>query len=66
MIRISEAQVTEGMRSAGAGVCLSCGDYDPGAQIEPDSEGFECAICGELAVMGFQDAFIMGHVEIQS
>lgn len=45
-----------------AGICLSCGEIAD--SVEPDAEGYKCESCGEEKVCGFEQALIMGEIDI--
>jgi Zn finger protein HypA/HybF involved in hydrogenase expression len=44
------------------GICLECGNTQSG--VEPDAEEYECENCGENKVMGIENAFLIGEVEV--
>jgi hypothetical protein len=39
------------------GFCLACGEEADGC--EPDAEGYECEVCGEMAVMGAEEVMLV-------
>lgn len=43
------------------GYCTACNTWTTGG-VEPDAEGYLCEACGENAVMGAEDAVMMGMV----
>jgi hypothetical protein len=44
------------------GYCTTCEDFTRDG-VEPDAEEYECEQCGELSVMGAEQALIMGLIE---
>jgi len=65
MVTISEEQAQDFMFGMGnPGVCLSCGYYDEYAGCEPDAREYECPECGENQLYGFEEALVMGAVQI--
>lgn len=63
MVSISEEEFRE-HNDAFDGLCLECGDWSFGG-VEPDAEGYKCAACGAMKVMGAENALILGHVDIE-
>jgi hypothetical protein len=45
------------------GYCTKCGSIQHG-NTEPDAEGYECSKCGEMAVLGMDNALCMGFIEV--
>lgn len=45
-----------------AGYCKEC-DEITRHETEPDAEGYKCPACGALAVMGMEQAMLLGHIE---
>ena len=43
------------------GLCLACGAWSCGG-VEPDAEGYTCEVCDARAVIGAEDALMMGKV----
>jgi hypothetical protein len=61
MITITEEEFSEHCDSYD-GVCVACGEWGCGG-VEPDAMGYECECCGEMKVMGAENALIMGMIE---
>ena len=65
MIILSEQEAFDFALGMGnPGVCLSCGYYDEYAGCEPDARKYECPECGEFELYGFEEALMMGEIEI--
>jgi Zn finger protein HypA/HybF involved in hydrogenase expression len=45
------------------GLCLSCGAVQHG--VEPDAERYTCESCGRHAVIGFEQALLVGALRIE-
>ena len=48
-----------------AGYCTACGEIGRDSSTEPDAEGYECWECGEAAVMGIEQAMMLGYLHIE-
>lgn len=46
------------------GYCTSCGEFSCGG-VEPDAEGYECPNCGEMTLMGTEQAFLTGDITVE-
>lgn len=46
-----------------AGWCTGCREITRYA-TEPDAEGYECEKCGEMTVMGLEQALVAGLIDI--
>ena len=45
------------------GYCTVCEDFTRDS-TEPDAEGYDCPICGQDAVMGVEQALLLGEIDI--
>jgi hypothetical protein len=45
------------------GVCMWCGEWTEGG-VEGDAAGYECTNCERFAVMGTQEALLMGLLAV--
>ena len=45
------------------GYCVNCNEFTTDC-VEPDAQGYTCDDCEQPAVMGAQDALILGYIEI--
>lgn len=52
------------LSNAYAGLCLSCGELDECARIEPDARACRCNACGDRELYGLEQAMLMGLVEV--
>jgi DNA-directed RNA polymerase subunit RPC12/RpoP len=43
-------------------ICLACGETQSG--VEPDAEGYQCESCGSRRVIGFEQALLVGAIQI--
>jgi len=64
-ITITEAEMEEIMfgNDYGRGFCIVCGADRYGC--EPDAENYHCDDCGSKAVMGAEQALLLGHLTIK-
>lgn len=46
-----------------SGYCKEC-DAITSDEVEPDAEGYECPECGNMSVMGTENALLLEHIEI--
>lgn len=44
------------------GMCLCCSEIT--GTVEPDAEGYHCTYCGQMAVMGAEQALLEGIIEL--
>jgi hypothetical protein len=61
IVRLSEAEYIALSEECG-GVCLACGEIAYGG-CEPDARGYPCDECGRNAVVGAEEALLMGRIE---
>ena len=59
---ISVAQYRQA-NSASEGFCTACQDFTTGC-VEPDAEDYECEACGECAVVGADQALLLGLIDV--
>jgi hypothetical protein len=45
------------------GICTQCGDHRE--MVEPDAEGYKCESCGQMAVMGAENAIMMDILTVE-
>jgi PHP family Zn ribbon phosphoesterase len=50
-------------REAYLGFCTACNKFTTGC-VEPDAHEYECESCGELTVMGVEDALMEELIEV--
>ena len=48
---------------ASEGFCTSCQAFTTDC-VEPDAEGYKCEACGERAVVGAEQALLLGVIEL--
>ena len=59
---VSESEYVEAT-DCSMGFCVGCGSFTRGC-TEPDAEGCDCPECGELSVMGAEQALLTGTIDI--
>jgi len=47
------------------GYCTVCDDITRYYEIEPDARHYPCMDCGHCTVMGIEEAFLEGHIELE-
>lgn len=60
--KITEEEFRDGCENYN-GICLDCGEIQFGG-CEPDAEGYKCESCEANAVCGFEQALIIGRIDI--
>ncbi len=61
---VSEADYVN-YRESYMGFCIECKAWTRDS-TEPDAQEYECPECGEFAVVGAEDALMMGYVEFSN
>ncbi len=46
-----------------AGYCQACDDITADG-VEPDAQGYKCPKCGQMQVMGLENALLAGHINL--
>jgi len=45
-----------------AGYCTTCEAITMDSSVEPDAENYECPDCGNMTVMGIEQAILLGKL----
>ena len=48
-----------------AGYCTQCDNITSDSGVEPDAENYKCPVCGAMAVMGIEQALLVGKITIE-
>ena len=48
-----------------AGYCTKCKTVTNECGVEPDAEHYECDECGKHKVMGIENAFMYGYIQLK-
>lgn len=63
MIKVTEDEANDYMFGLdNVGFCLACGEQADGC--EPDARNYECEVCGESSVFGFEELLTMGKIRL--
>lgn len=47
------------------GYCENCDEITNFGSVEPDAREYQCDICGEMSVMGIEEAMIDGQISVE-
>lgn len=62
MIAMTEQEFLGASQYCSGGICVHC--EEPVFSVEPDAEKYRCEFCGKRGVYGYEQALIMGFIEI--